>query len=396
MPILKRKFLLVEVLALVSVAAGSILIAMSFPQVELEAEYLYVHEFVLENRGIGSYPLHDLSLVIPLNTSTQTSYVLNCTPVGAMQIDAQGNSYVVFPDTILEPSGSLTVRMTIRVLTTTPTITGSEEGECLSSIPLELINQFCKRGGPFLADDPGIVSLARSIVRGSNCTQGDVLTIVEDMAYWIDQNVRNETHMPPLYSNETLLVKSGGSDEMANLLIAMCRAMRIPAYLQTGFIISSNETTTYLDGHLRTEGLVSHAWAVVYIPPLGWVPVDMTRYDSSQGPESHITMSAWATGLVIQGSNVISQDYVGKLKNWTKVLNDRNIYEFDSNKLTTLKYETRLVYQAQFYAGVILLSFGTAATVATRIYKRRRSRLGKAEPAEVVGEAPSDTSRSNL
>jgi len=387
---------LVEVLALVSVAVGSVLIAMSFPQVELEAEYLYVHEFMLENRGLESYVLRDLSLGIPLNTSTQTSYVMNCTPVGNMQNDAQGNSYVVFPETILEPGGSLTIRTTIRVLTTTPTIVGSEESECLSSIPLELINQFCKREGPFLADDPGIVSLARNIMRGSNCTQGNVLTIVEDMTNWIDQNVRNETHMPPLYSNETLLAKSGGSDEMANLLIAMCRAIRIPAYLQTGFIVSSNETTTYLDGHFRSEGLVGHAWAVVYIPPLGWVPVDMTHYDSSQGPVSHITMSAWASGLVIQGSNVISQDYVAELKNWTKVLNDKNIYELDSNKLTTLKYETRLVYQAQFYAGVVLLSFGTGATVATRIYKRRRSPRGKAESAGGVGETPSGTSRSML
>jgi hypothetical protein len=74
-------------------------------------------------------------------------------------------------------------------------------------------------------------------------------------------------------------------------------------------------------------------------------------------------MSAWATGLVIQGSNVISQDYVAKLKNWTKLLNDRNIYELDKNKLTTIKYETRLVYQVQFYAGIVLLSFGIAASV---------------------------------
>jgi len=393
---LRRKFLLVEVLALLSVAAGSVLIAMGFPQLEREAEYMYVHEIVLENRGLEPYALRDMSIGVLLNTSTQMSYVVNYTPVGTLQIDAQGNPYLVVPEIILEPSSSLTVRMTIRVLTTTPTVVGSEGSECLSSIPMELINQFCKRGGPFLADDPSIVSLARSIMRGSNCTQGNVLTIVEDMANWIDQNVRYQTHMPPLYSNQTLLVKSGGSDEMANLLIAMCRAMRIPAYLQTGFIVNSNETATYLDGHFRSEGLTGHAWAVVYIPPLEWIPVDMTHYDSSQGPISHITMSAWASGIVIQGSNVVSQDYVAELKNWTKALTDRNIYELDSNKLTTLRNETHLIYQAQFYAGVALLSSGTAATAATRVYKRRKSPRSKAESTGVAGETQSDTSGSPL
>jgi len=391
--ILRRKLLLVEVLALLSVAAGSVLLAMGFPQFEREAEYLYVHEIMLENEGLEPYVLRDLSIALLLNTSTQTSYVVDCTPVGILQIDSQGNPRVAFPDTILEPRGSLTVRTTIRVLTTTPTLVSSDESECLSNVPMELIDQFCEREGPFLADDPTIVSLARSILKGANCSQGNVLTIVEDMADWIDRNVLYETHMPPLYSNETLLVKSGGPDEMANLLISMCRATRIPAYLQTGFIVNSTETATYLDGHFKSEGLVGHAWAIVYIPPLGWIPVDMTHYDSSQGPISHITMSAWASGLVIQGSNIINQDYVAELKNLSKVLIDKDIYIQDSNRLTTLKNETRLTFPVQFYAGALLLSSGAMESAAIRIHKRRKRR-NKAGSTEGAEEAPPDTSKS--
>jgi len=391
--ILRRKLLLIEVLAILSVATGSVLLAMGFPQYEREAEYLYVHEIVLENEGLEPYVLRDFSIGIPLNTSTQMSYVVDCTPVGNLQIDSQGNPCVAFPETILEPGGSLTVRTTIRVLTTTPTIMSGDESECLSSIPLELIDQFCKSEGPFLADDPTIVSLARGVLKGANCSQGNVLTIVEAMAEWIDQNVLYETHMPPLYSNETLLAKTGDSDELANLLISMCRATRIPAYLQTGFIVNSTETVIHLDGHLRSEGLVGHAWAIVYIPPLGWVPVDMTHYDSSQGPVSHITMSAWASGLVIQGSNIISKDYVAELKNLSKDLNDGNIYEQDSNRLTTLKNETRLTFPMQFYAGAILLSSGALESAAIRIHRRRKSR-SKAGSMEGVEETQSDTSKS--
>jgi len=375
------------------VAVGSVFLVMGFPQFEREAEYLYVHEIILKNEGLEPYLLRDLSLGLLLNTSTQMSYVVDYTPVGSLQIDSQGNPYVAFPETILGPSGSLTVRTTIRVLTTTPTIIGSDESECLSNIPMELIDQFCKREGPFLADDPTIVSLARSILKGANCSQGNVLTIVEEMTDWIDQNVRYETHMPPLYSNETLLAKSGGPDEMANLLISMCRAIRIPAYLQTGFIVNSTETVTYLDGHFRSEGLVGHAWAIVYIPPLGWIPVDMTHYDSSQGPVSHITMSAWASGLVIQGSNIINQDYVAELRNLSKVLNSESIFEQDSNRLTTLKNETRLSFPVQFYAGVILLSSGAVESAAIRIHKRRMRR-NKAESTGGGEATPSDTSKS--
>jgi hypothetical protein len=388
--VLRQKLLLVEVLALLSVVTGSVLFATSLPQVEYEMECYYVHEVALENRGLEPYAVQDLDLRVPLNTSIQTSYVVDSTPVGALQIDEQGNPYIAVPETILKPGGSLTARTTITVLIKmSPVIVGEESG-CFSSIPRELIDQFTKKGAPFLADDPGIKSLAESVSKGSNCAQGEVLTMVEGMTDWIDQNVRNETHVPPLYPNQTLLAKSGDSEEKAGLLIAMCRAIGIPAYLQTGFLIGSNETATYLDGHFRSEGLAVHAWAVVYIPTLGWMPVDMTYYDSSQDPISHITTSAWASGLAIQESNVVNQDYVAEWKKLKDALYDRDIYEVDSNEFTMLKSEMHLVYRAQFFAGIALLSSGVAAMIATRVYKRKKLPKGDASPVERDEEQTSD------
>jgi hypothetical protein len=388
--VLRQKLLLVEVLALLSVVTGSVLFATSLPQVEYEVEYYYVHEVVLEDMGPESYAVQDFNLRVPLNTSTQTSYMVNCTPVGTLQSDEQGNPYIAVPETILKPGGSLTARTTITVLIKMSPIIVGEGSGCFSSIPRELIDQFTKKGAPFLADDPDIKSLAESVSKGSNCAQGEVITMVEGMTNWIDQNVRNETHMPPLYPNQTLIAGSGGSDEKASLLIAMCRAIGIPAYLQTGFLIGSNETATYLDGHFRSEGLAIHAWAVVYIPTLGWMPVDMTYYDSSQDSISHITTSAWASGLAIQGSNVVNQDYVADWKKFKDALYDRDIYVVDSNKLNMLKSETRLVYRAQFFAGFALLSSGAAVMIATRVYKRKKLPKGEASPAERDKEQTSD------
>ncbi|MEM2885896.1 MAG: transglutaminase-like domain-containing protein, partial [Thermoproteota archaeon] len=287
-----------------------LMLAGSYPQVRRTASYVFVHEVTIENRGPEPYLLEGLRLEALLNTTTQTSYVLEFPPEGRILYDEQGNAYISIPETALQPGGSITARSTVKVLTETSWGMGdvSAEAGCFSSIPEELVDQYCKQEGPYQTEDPRLIDLAEKIRHGSDCTSGNVLNVVEKMINWIDGNIKYETHVPPLYPNQTLLSGSGDCDEKANLLITLCRIMRIPAYLQTGFVVQSDEAATYLDGHYRSEGLVGHAWAMVYIPPWGWLPVDLTYYEGAQDPLSHITASAWARDLVIQSSNVVSAD----------------------------------------------------------------------------------------
>jgi len=376
--LLKRKLLAIEVLALLLIAAGSLLLAGTYPKIEQTATYQFVHEVTLENRGLEPYVLEDLWIWAPLNTTTQTSYVIDFSPEGSWLSDVQGNPYLAVPEITLQAGSATIARITVKIITETSWSMGgaSSEAGCFSSIPNELVNQYCNQEGPFQTNDPQLISLAETIHHGANCTMGNVLNVLETTIKWIDDNIRYETHVPPLYPNQTLQERSGDCDEKANLLITLCRIMKIPAYLQTGFVVQSNETSTYLDGHYRSNGLVGHAWAMVYVPPWGWLPVDLTYYEDPLDPLSHITASAWARGLVIQGANIVKTDYIAEWRSWAEELYRHDIYELDKYELTTMSNETKIVYPIYFFIGIALLSIGASTIVALRIQGRRKARKG--------------------
>jgi transglutaminase-like putative cysteine protease len=67
------------------------------------------------------------------------------------------------------------------------------------------------------------------------------------------------THMRDVISKRT-----GVCQDYAHLMIGLCRSRKIPA--------------RYVSGYLATEtASASHAWAEMFIPGLGWCPLDPTH-----------------------------------------------------------------------------------------------------------------------
>jgi len=180
--------------------------------------------------------------------------------------------------------------------------------------------------------------------------------------------------------------QDGDCDEKANLLISLCRILKVPAYLQAGLAVESNMTIADIDGHYRSEGLVGHAWAMVYVPLWGWTPVDLTYYKATRDPISHITTSAFSLGLVIQTANIANTDYIADTKKWVDSLYAHDIYEHERYGLTTLRSETRTEYPALFIIGIVLSCSGIVVTTSTMFYRRRL--LGESKSANATkGEA---------
>jgi hypothetical protein len=69
--------------------------------------------------------------------------------------------------------------------------------------------------------------------------------------------------------------RKGDCTEHANLLIALMRAAGIPAkaVVGYGFIPLYTGRASMVEGGLDLEPL-GHAWAIIYLPNIGWVPVD--------------------------------------------------------------------------------------------------------------------------
>jgi len=371
---LRQRLPAIEVAALLSLIAGSLLLMLYRPRTERTATYVIIHELTVENRGGEPYDPENLSLEMALNTTTQRSRVVNCTPDWNLQLDAEGNPYVSFAETEIQPGHTLKVMLAMEVVATVPRSQRDGEPEAISMIPEELVDKYCREGGPFLVNDPELQSLAHGIQEGVG--SDNVLRIVSALVDWIDGNVRYQSHMPPLYPNEVLRKRSGDCDEKANLLISLCRILGIPAYLQAGLVVEGNMTIYELNGHYRSEGLVGHAWAIVYVPPWGWTPVDLTYYKASGDPTSHINTSAWSLGLVIQTANIANTDYIADTRKWVDGLYGLDIYEVDRYGLTTLRRETRTEYPENFIIGVVLACSGITTTASVAIYRRKGFRSG--------------------
>src|SRR5947207_14827633 len=67
------------------------------------------------------------------------------------------------------------------------------------------------------------------------------------------------THM-----REVLAQRRGVCQDFAHVMLGLCRALRIPAL--------------YVSGYLATEAAsATHAWTEVFVPGLGWQPLDPTH-----------------------------------------------------------------------------------------------------------------------
>jgi hypothetical protein len=266
--------------------------------------------------NIWNFSDEDKELGLFMNDSWQTVYLLNVSyPMTGVERDPDGNpiAFMEFPESGIKPNGNLTYQIYYRVVLkprSLPQIFENISGS-LKDIPTDLKATFCSPLGPWQSNDSLIYNLAFNISKNKT----NVLSILSVFIRWITQNITYGSLDVPRYPNETFLEREGDCDDQANLLIGLCRAVGIPAYLQIGciYLPSENSTSQYWnDSWTSTETRIGwHAWAVVYVPPWGWLPVDLTfSGGNSSDPLSHITSSAIITYPTVQYANITVSDYI--------------------------------------------------------------------------------------
>ena len=136
--------------------------------------------------------------------------------------------------------------------------------------------EFLKPSPYIESDDPSIASLARELVEGAR-TYREALVRIAD---WVSSNIAYDERVSelPNYGELgalwALSARRGACLQFSRLFAALARAAGIPARLVEGFDVLS----------LGVEGgRLTHAFAEVYIPGYGWLPVEPQRGGSWLG-----------------------------------------------------------------------------------------------------------------
>lgn len=255
-----------------------------------------------------------------MNNSWQTVKLLNSTfPVETFENDSDGNPVAVlqFPQAELSSGENLSFvvwyEITIKPRAI-PNIAENESDE-LDEIESTLVSDYTGQEGPWQTGNLTLRQLALSL-KGN---ETKVLSIVGNFIEWIVNNVvyPKTSHEVPYYPSETYSKLEGDCDDQAMLLITLSRIVGIPAYLQVGCIYLSDrplEEDSYWDNRVTfvQKHIGWHGWAMIYVPPWGWLPVDLTYVSQSpeDDPLNAIKHGAITEPTAVQFENVKHDDYV--------------------------------------------------------------------------------------
>ena len=282
----------------------------------------------------------DRTIGLFMNNTWQTAYLINHSyPLEMMKNDEDGNPIAVlrFPKLRLNPGENVSYTVAYRFLSKPRSIPEimEEKSETLDEIPKDLRVKYCRKEGPWLVDDPDLRGLAHSIAKNET----RVLTIVKNFVAWIDRNINYTVHEVPMYPNETYAERRGDCDDKAVLLVTLCRICKIPAYMQVGCIYMPTRrrtSETYWEGHVTSvlKQIGWHGWAIAYVPPWGWLPVDLTYVKVGLGdPLNAIKAGAVTLQETIQYLNFTQTDYVASSREAREFIIDNDFYVYMEDEM---------------------------------------------------------------
>lgn len=367
---MKRKPL--TALLIILLFSGTVTIALGANK----KRYAFRSTYTFENRGEEAYTLteEDATMVLFANNEWQTVTLRNASHEAVREFtDEDGNRMAVMDLPPEIPAGATVVFSIEYVIESEdraqPDIDPGEAGP-LADIPTTLVEDFSSETETFTLNED-IETLAMELSENETT----VLGIVTSMIDWITVNVEYCNFELPMYPNETHGDLQGDCDDQAILLISMLRSVGIPALLQIGVVFGdsiSSEKDSW-GGHLtiRQEGVGWHGWAMAYVPPWGWLPVDLTLTGHDDSLQVILNSPEYES-YIVTAFNVSEQPYIGDSRRSRDNLMSSDIYVTVTDRV--IKGSTDQGWLRILYIGAGVLA-GGAFTVFIIVYNRRRRNL---------------------
>ena len=303
----------------------------------------------LENRNtqiVWNLTESDRAIGLFANNSWQEVYLTRTSHgVERTYRDSNGNLMAIldFSRRAIEPGGKLHFNFTYILIyreRMLPSVSENESGK-IYDIPEELRRRYCQPTKLWQSNISVLMEKALEIAGDET----NVLKIVKRFIMWITKEIRYRSSELPRYPIETFSSGEGDCDDQANLLITFCRAVGIPAYLQVGciYIRGWSSSKSYYDGHLLFKQVEVgwHGWAMVFIPPWGWLPVDLTYVegDLKSEPLKSITASAIVKHFTFQYMNITELDYAAEARALKSFLESHEFYIYEEDIMREETYD---------------------------------------------------------
>lgn len=277
-------------------------------------EYRFRINYILENRGNESVTVKDgyVSVIMFPNDEYQTVVIFEKSHNIANQVEDDDNNVFFILDVNKEiAAGSNITFYTEYTIQSEnkfiPDLSLNNSG-LISDIPEELFEEYCIETETF--NWTNIIGDLAVELKGNRTS---VYEITTSYVFWINENIRYVNFERPQYPIETHEKMEGDCDDQAILLISMLRSVGVPAYLRVGVIFheSIEGEKTVWGGHMTSSqtGIGWHGWAMVYTPPWGWIPVDLTMV-SSKNPEDAMILAPEYYSYIVKAYDISKQSYI--------------------------------------------------------------------------------------
>jgi len=302
--------------------------------------YIFTRKITLTNKSEDILYISEnhTTFNLLMNSSWQMTQLLNASPTFRLETDKDLNPNIIFKPEMIQQGENISFSYSLQIEQRNrqhPTITLLKSGK-LSDIPSTIQKKYCQQSYTWPTKDAEMERLTYQIWNKTGMSE-NVLGIVCELADWIGINVKSESLDIPRHPIETLKLRLGDCDDKANLLITMCRILGIPSFLQIGCIYGNSRTETSWDDHLTSiyYAVSFHAWAIIYIPPWGWLPFDMTiGWNKNNSINGIVLAPAYSTNT-FQILNITSIDWVGSSKRFKQQVIDSPLYIQDEVTIIT-------------------------------------------------------------
>jgi transglutaminase-like putative cysteine protease len=338
----------------------------------------YTWDLTEDDRTIGLF----------MNNSWQSTELKSATySLSSSKNDENGNKIglLELPKQRLLPGENLSFTTEYEIVAKPRIIPDLSEGEsgALNDIPSHLAQTYAAAEGTWAQTDPSIQELAHDIA--GNETK--VLEIVKALIEWIRDNINYTTHEIPLYAAETVAAGAGDCDDQAILFIALLRSLGIPSYLQIGAIYIPDYAEVSQDYWNNSVRVVErrmgwHGWAMAYIPPWGWLPVDLTYApEISDNPLNAILQGAVTQQNTVQYMNISKTDYIADAAEARSFLINNGFQVHVEDEMTYLLQDSGVRGFNPFISAILIAAIvGMGLLVVFMMMRRRRRKLEKQKP----------------